>query len=106
MWQETEGLTAPSVTLHLLSASLPKNREQPDLTQMSGTALWPHCSGQRHQMALGRGPQTWASRLKPEFTSPANPKCILWKHCCGFLLAGTLEGPAWGFPSLLMGLEG
>lgn len=57
-------------------------------------------------MALGRGLQTWASRLKPEFTSPANPKCILWKHCCGFLLAGTLEGPAWGFPSLLMGLEG
>lgn len=66
MWKE-EGPKAfcrcpASVLLHLLSAPLPKNKEQPDLTQISGTVLQPHCSRQRHQMALDSGLQTSASR--------------------------------------------
>lgn len=62
MWKEAEGPKAScrrlaSVPLHLLLAPLPKSKEWPDLIQLSGMALQPHCSGQRHQMAVARRPQ-------------------------------------------------
>lgn len=123
MWSETRGLTrwactpcegdeqacvwpeaeAPrlrgcpaSVLPRFLSAPLPKNKKQPDLTQISGAALWPHGCGQKHHVALAVActGQTLAPRVfSPNSPFLPAPSCVPWKDSRSFLLTRTGEGP-------------